>query len=108
MNTRASIWLLGLLGAASGMYADVLCVRAVQTGAGAGPIVAASCIFALSAPLWYCMACLTRGSFIEGIIVWSTAAAVFSVVAVILCDGRQTFRSWLGFGLIILGVLVRR
>jgi len=103
-----ALLLLGLLGAINGSAADVLCVKAVKYPQHALWMVALGAVMlGAGAPLWYWMSRISGGKYVEPALAWTYASTFTVVAAVLICDGHQSPRQWVGFALILIGALVR-
>ncbi len=104
----AFLLLLGLLGAATASAADVIVVKAVKYPQHAWwMVLVGSALIGLGGPIWYVMARRAGGRYVEPAIAWTLASTVTVLIAVTVCDGRQSPRQWLGLALILIGALVR-
>lgn len=56
---------------------------------------------------WYKILRITDGNYAGAASVWGCMAAVLSIALAFIVGQKQTTGEWIGFGLIVVGVLVR-
>jgi hypothetical protein len=108
VKATAFMWSLALLGALLGWTGDVLCVMAFRRGGDVFMVLLAMYFFAACAPIWYVLSSRTGGSFVQAAFFWSATSALLSLVAAAVLDKNIGTRQWIAFGLVLVGILVRK
>lgn len=103
----AVLYGLALLGAALSAAGDALCVAAARGHSPRLCLALSVLAWAVCAPIWFEMARVTRGSFVEPAAAWSVCVCVFSVALALAAGDEQKPAQWIGFGLVLLGIAIR-
>ena len=96
------------LGALAGSAGDVLILSAAR-----GEIInylkliSGILLYASCGAAWYFIVKATNGSYSQGASIWSFVGAIIAIFIAIWANEKQTVAQWLGFLLIIAGVIIR-